>query len=831
MSLSLAGEIYVMGVTDDGNPSSVDSSFQIVNGISDSGLNVLSTAGNIQSIDFDDINRVLYWSENAFDAGDEFAIKTYDGTIEDVIIVSPLPGDEDITGIALHPAAGKIYWVIDEQLFRANLNGSGLETIVTKAGLQLMKVAVDKINNRVFVVGKDISVLEGFVWSFDLDGSNELTHMSGVSGFDNITGIDISASLNKIYLNISRTGEIVEIRTRDIAAGVGTLEADFPLIIGGTYPNGSGDIVVDDVLAKFYVTAGIGSGINAIFKQDLDGGTFEEFDNLSLLYKSIALIPCATCERTHVLEPTSTTSSLNFFPTPHQNPTDLHLNVDNLNKSCVPTPETDHITGNEVVSRVKVGFTPPLLSGTDTFFGVSGNICGAFSGPIDTEIRAIGGNLFLEGISLLKLNFNFPAPSPAPDGNVGGFNWFDPDIIDDLAFHEAIITAGLEPATVDWSTLEVQITIESALAPGVSFDLHWVAITLFEKTINPTAFGGATVGGIAQENTFLSIKGGVVASGKALVSGPVVEEGLGGITVLPRHLATSIETRFPISGSIVPATILFVDFVKHFDKFPTDTVCFLSGGSINGNPLLSIGGEASFVEADGDLFDDFQPEESATGLEDYRCIYIFNNVSSTITNLRLWIESSPLSSAAISLGLREENDIQEINLSFLPSGGSFTLDFGGVDIVVDANVALDVFALNFQNALRNNTSLTDVIVQVQQIGTTVNFTVSFIGSDGAREQPTFALLNNGLVGNPTISITKTNVGSPINAIAQSIATDTTTPVAEFKTTTQILPIVVPTLNENEGFPLWIKRTVAINPVATQNDGFLLKIFANPITIA
>ena len=262
-----------------------------------------------------------------------------------------------------------------------------------------------------------------------------------------------------------------------------------------------------------------------------------------------------------------------------------------------------------------------------------------------------------------------------------------------------------------------------------------------------------------------------------------------------------------------------------------DTICFLSGGSSNGDPLLSLGGEVSIAQASGDLFDDFQIEESSTGLEDYRCIYIFNGLTETLERTEVWLESPPGSSANVILGIDESDDIQEVNLSFFSGIGSFTLDFNGFDVVVNADSDLDVFAQNFQAALRSDTPLTDVVVRVQFLGTTVNFIVTFEGADKSRKQPVFALKDNGLGGSPAISINQTNVGSPIDSTAETINTDTTSPLnPEFRETTKLLPITISNLASNEGFPLWIKRTISIDPVATQNDGFFLKIFTKPILV-
>tara|TARA_Y100000034_G_scaffold86053_1_gene103158 strand:- start:4020 stop:5816 length:1797 start_codon:yes stop_codon:yes gene_type:complete len=340
--------------------------------------------------------------------------------------------------------------------------------------------------------------------------------------------------------------------------------------------------------------------------------------------------------------------------------------------------------------------------------------------------------------------------------------------------------------------------------------------------------GGAVLSGVAA----LDISGGVTLSGTAIISGPFTEAGSGGVLVAPN--APKSSTFIPSGGMVVPSTTVFVGFIKSFTVFPVDTVCFLSGGLSNNDPLLSIGGTASLTEVESNLFDNFQPSESTTGLEDYRCIYIYNALTNSIEDIKLWIEIPPTSDTVTTIGIDESDDMQEVKVDFFagfPSTGSFTLDFDGNDIVVSASSDLESFALNFQNALRDNTSLTDVTVAGQLIGATITFIVHFVGDDGKRDQPTFALKNNSLEGNPSMTINKVIVGSPINATAETIATDTTIPLnPSFKSTTEALPIVVPSLNVNEGFPLWIKRTVAINPIPTQNDGFTLRVFVGSVTI-
>lgn len=542
---------------------------------------------------------------------------------------------------------------------------------------------------------------------------------------------------------------------------------------------------------------------------------------------------------TTTLHPTSTTSSLNFFSNPDV-AANLHLNVDESDLSCVNDGSygADRIGTNDNNGRVKLRFTPPALAAGETFFGIRCTACVAMSTATAIENVSIqvhggiyvGAQLFLEGTPITALLSTFPlAEGPTPVHTVGGWPFFQPNVVGRLAFHEAIIGAGLNPDTVNWNTLEVQFFPEDLMSGDTLF-FEWIISQVDQGLIDPVVSGGLLGGGSAEVESFVFVGGGCLLGGVADIQ-PIIEVSSGGIIVSASVLATSIETRTPTGGAIIPKTIVFVDFTKHFGNILPDTVCFLSGGGSNNDPLLSLGGSVSIAEAEGDLFDDFQPKESLTGLEDYRCVYIFNRLTSPIKGVEVWLESPPLSSAAVILGIDESDDVQEVNLSFFSGIGTFTLDFEGRDIIVNADSDLGVFAQNFQDSLRADENLTDVTVQAKLIGTTVNFEIVFAGIDGKRKQSVLALKDNSLGGSPAVSINQITVGSPINATAETIGKDTTVPLnPEFRETTRALPILIPNLAENEGFPLWFKRTIEINPNPTSSDGFFLQILTQPIAI-
>jgi len=110
----------------------------------------------------------------------------------------------------------------------------------------------------------------------------------------------------------------------------------------------------------------------------------------------------------------------------------------------------------------------------------------------------------------------------------------------------------------------------------------------------------------------------------------------------------------------------------------TDIKYRLSGGSGNSDPLLSLGGVKSSTEVSSTLFDDISSGESATGEDEYRCIYIHNNHGSlTMESTKMWIQSntpSPDTTVAIGAGTSDINGTEQTvgSEGTAPSGVTFS---------------------------------------------------------------------------------------------------------------------------------------------------------------
>lgn len=104
----------------------------------------------------------------------------------------------------------------------------------------------------------------------------------------------------------------------------------------------------------------------------------------------------------------------------------------------------------------------------------------------------------------------------------------------------------------------------------------------------------------------------------------------------------------------------------------------LSGGASNSNPLLSLGGIMSSTEATGStLFDTVSSAEASAGDVEYRCVYVYNNGTTTALGAKIWLQANTPSAdttIAIALGGEGKNATAETvaDEGTAPVGESFS---------------------------------------------------------------------------------------------------------------------------------------------------------------
>lgn len=272
----------------------------------------------------------------------------------------------------------------------------------------------------------------------------------------------------------------------------------------------------------------------------------------------------------------------------------------------------------------------------------------------------------------------------------------------------------------------------------------------------------------------------------------------------------------------------------------TDITLVLSGGSSNININNSLGGDPSATPIIDDvfnnLFTDITSDQSVSGYEDYRCIYVFNDGNTTIYNMSLWLDNITDAGSSMTIGVISATEIQRITISGASvNGGSFTLNYKDKPLVSNYNTDLGIWATSLKNLIlalnddNGNNFFNDVNIVAQTIGTTIIFDIFFNGIDSQRNFDKFVLTSNDITPSTSIIIATTQEGSPINTLASQINVATTPPGGVgFYLATQNSPIVLPYLASGEGFPLWIKRTTLAGTVAQERDAFTLKIQAESL---
>jgi hypothetical protein len=265
---------------------------------------------------------------------------------------------------------------------------------------------------------------------------------------------------------------------------------------------------------------------------------------------------------------------------------------------------------------------------------------------------------------------------------------------------------------------------------------------------------------------------------------------------------------------------------------------YLSGGSNNNNPNLSLGGLPSKYPISSfginNLFDNVTAEQAKTGNTEYRCFYIFNDSEDKyLYNCSVYVIQTTDEGAQVQIGAKLETDVQKILISGAINSGSLKLGYENETFVIDWNGDLSDFANTIEYNLNNIPSLSDVIVQATGGGINRTITITFGGEDNNKNHELIKLINNNLTNGssqPTISISKLVEGSPVNSVSiQTNFTELAPNEVTFFDTNINDRIFLGKLAPKDGCPIWIKRTINSNSIdAIEGDGFIFKLIGNLI---
>ena len=265
---------------------------------------------------------------------------------------------------------------------------------------------------------------------------------------------------------------------------------------------------------------------------------------------------------------------------------------------------------------------------------------------------------------------------------------------------------------------------------------------------------------------------------------------------------------------------------------------YLSGGSNNNNPNLSLGGMPSkyavALSGTNNLFDNVTAEQAKNGNIEYRCFYIFNDsVDKYLYNCSVYLIQTGSEASNVELGIYQNNDVHKIQISGQVNSGSLKLGYEDEIFQVNWNGNLADFAENIKYELNSLPYLNDVYVQATGGGTSRSINITFGGEDGNKNHELIKIIENNLLYGssvPTISVTKISEGSPINSIAiQTNFTELAPNNIQFYTTDVDERISLGKLAPGDGCPIWVKRTINPNFTdAVEGDGFIFKLIGSPI---
>lgn len=254
-----------------------------------------------------------------------------------------------------------------------------------------------------------------------------------------------------------------------------------------------------------------------------------------------------------------------------------------------------------------------------------------------------------------------------------------------------------------------------------------------------------------------------------------------------------------------------------------DITIVYSGGVQNTKQGESLGGFPSPVEVGDEknnLYSNVTSRQSTQGSTDYRCFYVFNDGDKAKYDVTLFIEYLNEIGSSIDLGMLLQNEIQRVAFSGGPTGGQFRLSIQGVltDWIV-WNSDGTALAAAIQNAITDKVTTCTVTNP-----TTDTFNITFTGDYKNKAISLISVIKSSLTPSGVdAQVTRLQSGSPINTIAPDTGNALIIPTGVPFFQPLNPGVNVGTISPAEGFPVWVKRTVAAGFGAVDKDGFTLKL--------
>ena len=141
-------------------------------------LGVISLECIYIGIAYDVAPGMLYWTNRCWPEGSSslWRFQPEGSTVGSLRYVRL---DSVLVGVAIDPGHGKLYWTLTTSggnpglIQRANLDGSGAQTLIDSAGVRLRGLRVDPVAGKVYwTTYRDDAISSGVIRRMDLDGQN-----------------------------------------------------------------------------------------------------------------------------------------------------------------------------------------------------------------------------------------------------------------------------------------------------------------------------------------------------------------------------------------------------------------------------------------------------------------------------------------------------------------------------------------------------------------------------------------------------------------------------------------------------------------------------------
>jgi len=257
----------------------------------------------------------------------------------------------------------------------------------------------------------------------------------------------------------------------------------------------------------------------------------------------------------------------------------------------------------------------------------------------------------------------------------------------------------------------------------------------------------------------------------------------------------------------------------------------LSGGSSNSNPALSLGGQPSSTRVSGGMngiFTDVSAEQAISGRTDYRCFYVKNaSDSEYLYGSTIYIQSEVPGGSSVQIGVLKSSEVQTISFEGSLGSGSLVLRLAGIQFSSESSGTLESLANGIVSAM-SSAGFSGVVATTSSSGSTGTISLSFLGAMDNRSWPLIELVQNGLSGDPSVSISRQSSGGPINTVAPTVATPEVPPFGVlFSQTSSSSRIELGSLGPNDTVPVWIKRTTAPDTPLKEFDGVTIRLSGDP----